>query len=95
MNFDFQVKSTQHNRVICQKASRKLKAFVRLVSYMSMTKRPTSINAFFLSAISTAYNSNSFQLKFLKVSKILIFLKSGLDLVLLKAACFIFSSTHK
>ena len=94
MNFDFQVKSTQHNRVICQKASRKLKAFARLVSYMSMTK-PTLINAFFLSAISTAYNSNSFQLKFLKVSKILIFLKSGLDLVLLKAACFILSSTHK
>ena len=52
INFDYTLKFTSHIEEICKKALRKLNAFVRIASYMSIGKRRILMNAFFKSQFS-------------------------------------------
>ena len=47
INFDYQLKFTNHIDEICKKAPRKLNALARIAPYMGIRKRCTLMNAFF------------------------------------------------
>ena len=49
INFDDKLKFTNHIDEICKKASRKVKALVRIALYMVIRKRRNLMNAFFKS----------------------------------------------
>ena len=47
INFECNLKLTNHTEESCKKASRKLNAFARPAPYMGIIKRCTLMNAFF------------------------------------------------